>query len=70
MPSGKSMDADVADAIRLTVMCQEFHVLPNVGGLLDQDSYHVWLMEKVVTAQREKEELDHKRAESQAKTRR
>lgn len=46
----------MADAIEMTVLCQELHCLPHAGGLLDQDSYHVWLMRAVIAGQREKEE--------------
>lgn len=55
------IDDDVATAIELTVLCQDLHVLPNAGGLLDQDSYHVWLMQTVMRAQNEKAELDKQR---------
>ena len=45
----------------MTRLCQEFHVLPNAGGLLDQDSYHIWLMANVIEADREKEAQEDKR---------
>ena len=44
----------------MTRLCQEFHVLPNAGGLLDQDSYHVWLMANVIEADRERDEREQK----------
>lgn len=63
----KIEDQDVADAIELTVMCQEFNCLPGVGGLLDQDSYYVWQMQLVKNAQTERSELDRKKLEKKHK---
>jgi len=54
------MDEDVAEAIELTVMCQEFHSLPQAGGLYDQDSYDVWRMGLVLEAQAERAAKDAK----------
>jgi hypothetical protein len=54
-------DMDVANAVELTVLCRELHCLPRPGGLLDQDSYHIWLMNLVTMAQLERSELERKR---------
>lgn len=43
-------DEDVMEAIELAILCRDLKVLPRAGGLLDQDSYHVWLMDKVFAA--------------------
>ena len=50
------------DAIQMTIMCQELHCLPGAGGLLDQDSKHVWLMTLVSNAQAERAKLEQNRA--------
>lgn len=55
-------DEEVSRAIDLTVMCQTFNVLPHPGGLLEQDSYHIYMMQCVLVAQSEKAELDQKRS--------
>lgn len=57
-------DEDVAQALALAYMCKEFNCLPNAGGLLDQDAYHVWIMEQVATAQGERHEKERKSAEA------
>lgn len=58
----RPMDEDVAYAIQITSLCQELHCLPRAGGLLDQDSYHVWIMEQVLLAQNKKAERDQRNA--------
>lgn len=62
-------DPDVRDAIEMTVMCQEFNCLPNEGGLLDQDSYYVWLLMAVIEAQAERQKIENKRLEKQRERR-
>lgn len=54
------MEEDVAEALTITHLCQELHCLPRTGGLLDQDSFYVWMMEQVIAAEREKEARDNK----------
>jgi hypothetical protein len=39
-------------------MCQHLHVLPEPGGLLDQDSFLIAGMDMVVDAQATKRQLD------------
>ena len=53
-------DPDVAMAIELTSMCQTFNCLPKVGGLLDQDPVHIYMMREVLLAQVEKDKLESK----------
>lgn len=48
-------------AVELTRLCQAMHVLPRAGGVLDQDSYHIYMIQTVLAAQAEKDELDRKR---------
>lgn len=55
------VEHDVAEAIDLTRMCETFRCLPGPGGLLDQDSYAMFLMKMVIEADNEKAELDSKR---------
>jgi hypothetical protein len=60
-------------AVNMTVLCRELHVLPGPGGLLDQDSYHVWLIEQTLQVLNEKEkaemEAEQAKARSQARRR-
>jgi hypothetical protein len=55
----------------MTLLCRDLGVLPRAGGLLDQDSYHVWLLQETLTVLHEKEEKDMEaaRAKSAAKAR-
>jgi hypothetical protein len=59
--NSEDIDTDVADAIVLVSLCRQFQTLPREGGLLDQDSYHVWLMNIVLNAMHEKEEIERKK---------
>jgi hypothetical protein len=36
-------------------MCEALHVLPHAGGLLDQDCFHIELIDMVVTEKKAKE---------------
>lgn len=51
-------DAVVAQAITMTNLCQALHVLPQAGGLLDQDALHVYMIECVLSAQNERAEME------------
>lgn len=62
-------DPDVAQMIHLTQMCQEFHALPDPGGLMQQDSYKIYCMSLVLEAQRERQELEAKKQEARRGTR-
>ncbi len=48
--------------VETLVSCQEFGVLPRSGGLLDQDSYFVFLMRHAISCQRARAELDARQA--------
>ena len=52
--------------MNMTNMCQAFHSLPQPGGLLDQDSYHVTGMMLVLEVQAEKEKLDMEKERARA----
>lgn len=55
----ESRDIEVINAINMYVMCKEFRVLPQVGGLLDQDCYHVWLLDIVRICYNEREAREY-----------
>jgi hypothetical protein len=59
-------------AVDMTVLCRDLHVLPQAGGLLDQDSYHIWLIQETLAVLHEKEEadLERERQQAEAKARR
>ena len=68
MPHKDGMvDLDVLEAIRITRLCEALHCLPKPGGLFDQDSYHVWLMEQVLAADAEKAALEETRRKNEAR---
>jgi hypothetical protein len=69
---GRPPDEEVARAIDMTVLCRDLGVLPGSGGLLEQDSYHVWLLQETLAVFREKEQadLDRQKREAEAKARR
>ena len=54
-------------AVDMTLLCRDLGVLPKAGGLLDQDSYHVWLIQQTLAVLNEKERLDLEKQKSQAK---
>jgi hypothetical protein len=60
-------DPEVALAINMTNLCRELHVLPQAGGLLDQDSYHVWLIQETLAVLQEKERRDMDAEKARAK---
>lgn len=45
----------------MTRWCEDLHCLPGAGGLLDQDSKHIWLMNLVRAADHERAELEKNR---------
>jgi hypothetical protein len=62
------MDPDVRELVEMTSLCKELHVLPRAGGLLDQDSYHVYGMGLVLAAFNERQQLEHRRMEAEQRT--
>lgn len=63
----RTPEDDVAAAINMTNLCTRFRCLPDPGGLLQQDAFNVWIMQHVLAAQDEREELDSKKQESKAR---
>jgi hypothetical protein len=47
---------DILTTVRL---CAKYHVLPESGGLLDQDNYFVYWMTRVMHWENVKQELDN-----------
>lgn len=43
-------------------MCEKLHTLPRAGGLFDQDSLFVYVMEHYQVAVNEREQIDNKRS--------
>jgi hypothetical protein len=62
-------DEEVQIAIDMTVLCRDLHVLPKAGGLLDQDSYHVYLIQETLAVIHEKERRDMDAEKAKAKRR-
>lgn len=63
----KPPDEEVAMAVEMTVLCRDLGVLPKAGGLLDQDAYHVWLIQNTLQVLNEKERSDVEKAQAKAK---
>lgn len=59
-------DAVVAYAINMASICQALHCLPREGGLLDQDARDVYMIECVLSAQAERQQLEYERQKNQA----
>jgi hypothetical protein len=57
-------DDETAAAINLTILCQKFKQLPRPGGVLDQDAYHVHLLQTVLQVIEEKREMEEKRSKA------
>lgn len=63
-------DDEVRMAIDMTVLCRDLHVLPQAGGLLDQDSYHVYLIQETLAVLQEKERQEIEAEKSRARAKR
>jgi hypothetical protein len=59
----KEPDPEVSEILSLVRLCQAVGSLPHAGGLFDQDSYFVYLLEQVILIDQEKEERDRKKAD-------
>lgn len=58
MPSRKMKSLQAVRFLEMFYLCQELHVLPQAGGLLDQDSLFVHLMLSAFRWQQERRQLD------------
>lgn len=52
---------EINEIISIFNFCRTFNVLPGSGGLMDQDSYVMFLLEHVITAVEEKARKDAER---------
>ena len=69
MLTNREADEEVQLAIDLTALATRLHVLPQAGGLLDQDYYYIKLLRAGIRAFEKKEEQEYKKAKSDAKSR-
>jgi hypothetical protein len=51
-------DFEVQLALEIAGLCETYGVLPRAGGLLDQDSYHVYMMRAVQSAKQKRQERE------------
>jgi hypothetical protein len=51
-------DFEAKIAMELASMCEALHCLPQAGGLLDQDSYYVYMLQAVLAANQKKHEME------------
>ena len=59
-------DNDVSQAISLYNLCKTFGQLPQVGAVLDQDAYLMWVLTLVDQAYIKRESAEHKKQEARA----
>jgi hypothetical protein len=57
-------DPEVEIAMRITNMCKALNCLPGPGGLLEQDSYVMWLVESTLIVQNEKDQMELAKAQA------
>lgn len=55
-------DPEVTQILAVVRTCQSMRCLPQAGGLLDQDSCFVFLLQVVLLADMEREQIEQKRA--------
>lgn len=60
-------DPEILMAVEMTTLCRQLRVLPKAGGLLDQDAYHVWLIQNTLAVMNEKERIDMEREQAKAR---
>lgn len=46
-------------------MCEQFHTLPLAGGILDQDSLFMYVLQETLVWKEQRKELDQQKAKSQ-----
>jgi hypothetical protein len=63
----RTPELDVQQVIHLGALCTELHCLPGPGGILQQDSLHVWLLTIYLDALKERDQKEAERSEAQAK---
>jgi len=60
----RKTDMEVSAILGLVRMCQNLNVLPQAGGLLDQDAYFVFILEQVMLADEERRAIEQSRAKA------
>lgn len=61
VPSAK-VAPDAIRVLNLIRICERFNTLPRAGGLLDQDYLFVFILEKILFWDTQREELDRKKS--------
>jgi hypothetical protein len=56
-----------ADYLTVARMCELYHVLPDAGGLLDQDSKMIYFLGKVQEYDNIRQELDDEQAKQRSR---
>lgn len=67
IPNRTVKDFDASIFLETLGMCQSLKVLPQAGGLLDQDSLFVYVMKFAMLWQNDRREADHKEAQRRTK---
>jgi hypothetical protein len=65
-PNAKNIAQEALVVLSVIRMCQEFHQMPHAGGMLDQDSVFIFILQHVLTWDAQRAELD--RSKQKAKT--
>jgi hypothetical protein len=59
---GAKISIDAGTIINIMRVCEDFHVLPEAGGLYDQDSLFVYMMYNYLIWQQQRAELDSRKS--------
>lgn len=68
IPESKRVAPEAIEFLNIVQICQEFHTLPDQGGLLDQDSLFIHLLGWVLTFSEEKRKLEEHKAKSKSRS--
>jgi hypothetical protein len=64
-PNAKNIAQEALVVLSLIRMCQDFHQLPHTGGMLDQDSFFIYILQHVITWDAQRAELDRGKQKSE-----
>lgn len=68
MTKSTKVDIDVSMIIRLINDCQDFGVMPEPGGLLQQDALFMYILHEVQSARAVRAEIDNNKTSNSVNT--
>lgn len=63
-PNNKMVEADIGTILSLINNCENLHMLPKAGGILDQDSLFMHIYGWVTEVRAQRAELDKQRSKA------